>query len=126
MSEIFLSILFGCGLLCLVAYSSVAVYITYPVGSKEVIQHDKLAIELSSNLQIYHLERGTVSHRDYCLLSVINPISFIHIVDMIYQFRFQQANVVTHKNDHKNEDSSLLGCYYTWSLDISFQNSKGF
>lgn len=79
MFEIFLSILFGCGLFCLVAYSSVVVHITHPAVRKEVIQHDKLLIELSSNLQIYHLERGTVSQRDYCLLSVINPTSFIHI-----------------------------------------------
>ena len=79
MSEIFLSILFGCGLLCLVAYSSVAVHITHPAVNKEVIQHDKPPIELSSNLQTYHLGRGTVSQRDYCLFSVMNPTSFIHI-----------------------------------------------
>jgi len=61
-----------------VAYSSVDVHITHHTGSKEVIQDDKLPIKLSSNLQIYHLERGTVSQRDYCLLSVINSTSFIH------------------------------------------------
>jgi len=116
MSEIFLSILFGCGLLCLVAYSSVAVHVTHLAVSKEAIQHGKHPIELSSNLQIYHLEEGTVSQRDYCLLSVINPTSFIHIHSpYALSVRFQQANLVTHKNYLKNEDSSLLGCYYTWS-----------